>query len=241
MLSFWSIPIEAFASSKGREYYEKTGNVFWKVNTKEKLVSITFDDGPHPVFTPIILDILAKYQAKATFFVTGTKAETYPNLIRREMKEGHEIANHTYNHYIKRNISVDKLTSELEQTDIVLKKIAGYTPALYRPVGGIYNETIINTALKNGKLVILWSWDPRDWNDPPASRITKLVTKAIKPGDIIVLHDWHGTELSQSCQTVLALDDILEYLNEHGYKCVTVSELIFRSKMSNSNPIDPLP
>jgi peptidoglycan-N-acetylglucosamine deacetylase len=231
LIPFFFYQINVAASAKSRAAYEKTGHVFWEVNTREKLVALTFDDGPHPIFTPEILDLLAKYDAKATFFVTGNKVIRYPSLVKREVKEGHEIANHTFNHINGRHITSEKLSSEIKDTDKIIKKVTGFKPSLYRPVGGLYNDLIINTAIKNGKEVILWTWnkDSRDWSDPPVKQICNTMTKDVKSGNIMIFHDWHGSEYSQSCQTVKALDDILDFLYKNGYKCVTVSELLFHS------------
>ncbi|HEY2421452.1 MAG TPA: polysaccharide deacetylase family protein [Neobacillus sp.] len=231
LISLFSLQLNADASTNSREAYEKTGYVIWEVNTKEKLVAITFDDGPHPVFTPKILDILAKYDAKATFFVAGNKGIRFPDILKREVKEGHEIANHTFHHIYNKNITSAKLTSELVETDKIIQKFTGFKPTLYRPVGGHYNDLIIHTAIKNGKAVILWSWnqDPRDWKNPPARQICNYVTKGVKPGNIILFHDWHGSEYTKTCQTVNALETILDFLAKNGYKCVTVSELLYRS------------
>ena len=88
----------ALATEKGRPYYEEKGYVLWEVKTEEKVIALTFDDGPDQTYTPQILDLLAEYDAKATFFVIGERAEKYPNLVRRLDDEGHEIANHTYTH-----------------------------------------------------------------------------------------------------------------------------------------------
>ncbi|MFP5115918.1 polysaccharide deacetylase family protein [Bacillaceae bacterium C204] len=230
IFSLFSYQTNTLASTHSREVYEKTGHVFWEVNTNQKIVALTFDDGPHPIFTPQILDILAKYNAKATFFVAGNKVIRFPDLLKREVKEGHEIANHTY-HHIYGNMTSEKLSSELEETDKIIKKITGFKPSLFRPVGGYYNDLIINTALKNGKVVVLWTWgqDTRDWADPPVSQICNTITKGVKPGNIILFHDWHGSEYTQTCQTVKALDTILDFLYKNGYKCVTVSELLYRS------------
>lgn len=221
----------ATAAIKTREEYEKTGHVFWEINTNDKLVALTFDDGPHPIFTPEILDILAKYHAKATFFVAGNKVERFPEVLKREVKEGHEIANHTFHHVYGNHITSSKLTFELEETDKMIQKYIGFKPSLYRPVGGIYNDTVINTAIKNGKEVVLWSWDQdsRDWTNPPASQICRTITKGVRPGNIILFHDWHGSEFSKKCSTVKALDTVLSYLYKNGYKSVTVSELLYHS------------
>ncbi len=231
LIAIFSYQTNTFASTSSREEYEKTGHVIWEVNTKEKLVALTFDDGPHPIFTPQILDILAKHDAKATFFVAGNKIIRFPDILKQEVKEGHEIANHTFRHIYGKNITAAKLTSELEETDKIIQKLIGFKPSLYRPVGGFYNDLIINTAIKNGKKVVLWSWyqDSRDWANPPASQICNYITKGVKPGNIILFHDWHGSEFTQTCQTINALDTILDFLDKNGYKCVTVSELLYRS------------
>ena len=232
---------EANATRDSREAYEKTGKVIWEVKTEEKIVAITFDDGPHPVFTPQILDLLSKYDAKATFFVAGNKAERFPDVLRRTASEGHEIANHTYSHIYSGKITSEKLTNELVKTDDIIKNLTGKETALYRPVGGLYNNNIINTAIKNGKIIVLWSWnqDPHDWKSPPASQIAAYIKKGLSPGDIILLHDWYGTEDTSVSQTVRALEDVLAYLADSGYKCVTVSQLLYQTTPSVPDLVDP--
>lgn len=220
--------IDALTSS--RAVYEKTGNVIWDGKTNEKIVAITFDDGPHPSYTPQILDILAKYNAKATFFVSGNKVKSNPGILKREIKEGHEIANHTYHHYYDKNMTAELLSSELDKTDKVIWDIAKYKPTLYRPVGGLHNDIIINTAVKKGFKVVLWSWhqDPQDWKRPAPNKISSHIIHSLRAGDIILLHDW-----SDRPQTVMALEPTLDYLYKNGYECVTVSDLLFRSSQSS--------
>ena len=95
---------------------------------------------------------------------------------------------------------------------------------------------VINTALNRGKTVVLWSWDQdsRDWTNPPANQMYSYIKKGVKPGNIILFHDWYGSEYTQSSSTVKALDSILDYLDKNGYKCVTVSELLYRSNTAHS-------
>lgn len=232
---------EASVFRDTRENYEKTGNVIWEVNTKEKMVALTFDDGPHPVFTPQILDLLAKYKAKATFFAAGNKVERFPDVLKRVSKEGHEIANHTYSHIYSSRIPAEKLAEELQKTDSIIETITGQQPTLYRPVGGMHNDVIIDTAIKNGKTVILWSWhmDSKDWSRPPAGKMSRQIITGVKPGNIILFHDWIGSEYTETSQTVVALEDILKYLTKNGYECVTVSEMMYRSSKTLPEPIDP--
>ncbi|MEA1853216.1 polysaccharide deacetylase family protein [Cytobacillus sp. FSL R5-0569] len=217
------------ASIKERDEYEQLGLAIWDFcQMKGNYVALTFDDGPDPVYTPQILDLLKKYQVKATFFVVGKKAKDFPEVIQRINKEGHEIANHTYNHGYDVLIKEDKLTEELIKTEEVVKAITSKSMTLYRPVAGIYNDTIMNTATKQGYLVTMWSWhqDPKDWMNPGVYPIFHHVSTAMKPGDIIVLHDAGGDR----SQTVFALEEILKTMKNIEFKGVTVSELILLSQ-----------
>ncbi|HYK72852.1 MAG TPA: polysaccharide deacetylase family protein [Pseudoneobacillus sp.] len=218
-----------------RGKFEKTGHVFWDIRTKEKLIALTFDDGPDPVYTTQILNLLEKYDAKATFFVIGVEAERYPEIIKRQSKEGHEIANHTYRHHFKDNFNKDKLESELNKAGKVIEDLTGKAPSLFRPIAGYYDERIVNTAIETGYEVILWSWhqDTKDWSRPGVSKITKDVISDTKPGDIVIFHDAGGDR----SQTVKALENILEVLYKEGFKCVTVSEMLSRSEPLLTEPL----
>jgi peptidoglycan/xylan/chitin deacetylase (PgdA/CDA1 family) len=227
----------SYAQASRKAEYKRNGLAIWDIKIKEKMVALTFDDGPNPIYTNQILDLLAKYNAKATFFVIGERAKQYPEILKREVKEGHEVANHTYSHRYDFDNSPAKLNSELEQSAKLIKNITGYKPTLYRPVAGYYNDLILNTAIKNGYRVVLWSWtqDTRDWSCPGINKITNNVILDIKPGDITIFHDSGGDR----SQTVCALENILKYLSSQGFKCVTVSELIYHSEaiVPDSYPI----
>lgn len=213
----------AMSADKGRQYYEEKGLVLWDVQTEEKVVALTFDDGPHPKYTAEILDLLQKYDAKATFFIIGANAEKNPDLLVRQYNEGHELANHTFTHTYKIP-SVQRLMKELEQTNELIFNITGYRPTLFRPVGGEYTDNMINAAVENGYKVIMWSWhqDTQDWKDPGVNKIVRKVLDGTTPGDVILFHDG-GVNRGQ---TVKALEQILPELQKQGYKFVTVSELM---------------
>ncbi|MBK3496169.1 polysaccharide deacetylase family protein [Viridibacillus sp. YIM B01967] len=210
------------ASDKGRRYYEESGQMLWDINTDEKIIALTFDDGPHPRYTEQILDLLTKHKVKATFFVIGENAEKQPELVLREYNEGHELANHTYTHTY--NQSVNVLEKELKKTNDLIHKITGFYPVLFRPVGGQYDDNMINVAVKNGYKVVIWSWhqDTEDWKSPGVNKIVKKVLNNTKPGDVILFHDGGGNRT----QTIKALDKILPELQKQGYKFVTISELM---------------
>ncbi|SES01024.1 polysaccharide deacetylase family protein [Psychrobacillus sp. OK032] len=221
----------AYASSamdKGRPYYEEKGYVLWDIQTEEKVIALTFDDGPHSTYTTQILDLLAKYDAKATFFVIGERAENMPDMILKMGQEGHEIANHTYTHPYK--ITPEKLEDELKKTNEIIHDITGIYPLYYRPVGGSYDDRIINTAVENGYRVVMWSWhqDTEDWKSPGVDKIVSTVLSGAKPGNIVLFHDAGGDR----SQTVKALEEILPKLEQQGYEFVTISELLEITSMS---------
>lgn len=216
---------------KGRNYYESRGEAVWDMPMNRKLVALTFDDGPDPNQTPEILDLLKKYDAKATFFVLGKKAALHPELLKREAAEGHEIANHTYNHiYFNNKIPMGKLEKEISDTHDVIAKYSGQKPHLFRPPGGMYNERMIQVAKEKGYLVVLWSWhqDTKDWRSPGVNYIVRKVLNNIRGGDIILFHDL--VEGPRHSQTIEALKTILPALQEKGYTFVTVSQLVETNK-----------
>lgn len=226
IILFFSFALASFATEKGRPYYEKKGFVLWEIKTEDKVIALTFDDGPHSTYTPQILDLLSLYDAKATFFVVGERAEKHPEIILREIEDGHEIANHTYTHPF--SSSTDQLKMELEKTNKLIHSITGIYPVLYRPVGGNYNEHTVNAAVESGYKVVMWSWhqDTEDWKRPGTQKIINKVLSGTTPGNIILFHDAGGNR----SQTVEALKEILPELKKQGYEFVTVSELLNRSE-----------
>ncbi|MEK4759716.1 polysaccharide deacetylase family protein [Viridibacillus sp. FSL E2-0187] len=221
----------SIAADKGRRYYEESGQMLWDINTEEKIIAITFDDGPHPKYTGQVLDLLAKYKAKATFFVVGEMAEKHPELVLREYNEGHELANHTYSHPYK--TSPKKFEEELKKTNEIIYSITGFSPVLFRPVGGQFDEKMIDIATKNGYKVVIWSWhqDTEDWKGIWSQKIVNKVLQGSKPGNVILFHDGGGNRT----QTLKALEKIIPELQKQGYKFVTISELIasVNGKVSN--------
>lgn len=215
----------ATTTAKGApvEDWLRSGQVIKQVSTTKKLVALTFDDGPSQTFTPQVLDILQQYQAKATFFVVGKRAEKYPELIKRIAAEGHELANHTYNHPLS-PVKADKLAEELDKTDEVIFNITQRHTLYFRPPGGKCTKATVEPALDKGYKVVLWTAqeDPKDWSDPGVAKIVSQVVDNVRNGSIIILHDCGGDRT----QTVEALPQIIEALQKKGYVFVTVSELL---------------
>ncbi|MEI7026284.1 polysaccharide deacetylase family protein [Paenibacillus sp. y28] len=202
--------------------------VVWKVDTDQKLVALTFDDGPNPVYTPAILDVLRQYDAKATFFVLGKRVLLYPEIAIREINEGHEIANHTFDHHFLKNVSPEILKQEIEQTREIIFEVTEQLPQVFRPPGGFYDKALLDLAREEKFTVVMWSWyqDTRDWKKPGVDKIVNTVRSNLHNGDIILFHDMEG----DCSQTVEALKKLLPDLKQQGYQFVTVTDLISKVK-----------
>jgi polysaccharide deacetylase family sporulation protein PdaB len=218
-----------------RSYYESRGEIIWEVPMNEKLIALTFDDGPNPVTTPQILDLLKKYDAKVTFFVLGKQVDRFPDVVKRETKEGHEVANHTYNHIcFNKNIRSDVITKEILRAEKSIQAVTGKKSPWFRPPQGHYNDLVVHSVKKNGYTVVMWSWhqDTKDWSSPGVHRIVNKVLRNARNGDIVLFHDY-------STQTVEALKKILPELKKRGFRMVTISELLkhrrqhFKAKKSS--------
>jgi len=219
---------------KERTYYKYNDNFYKLIKnkilfpyamTKEKVVTLTFDDGPSTKYRPLILKILKKEKIKATFFDLGWKLEENPVLAQRTIKEGHEIANHTYSHRTLTKLSFIKKKLELRMTQKAIFNVTGEQNHLFRPPGGIYDAETTTVAKNLGLITVLWTTDPGDYHSDnpvlsPSPEFIKLkVNYTIFPGGIILLHD--GTD-----KTIEVLPGIIQNLKKLGYKFVKVSELI---------------
>lgn len=186
-------------------------------NTQEKVIALTFDDGPDPIDTPEVLDILKEKNVRATFFVLGQAAHAHPHLLKRIIMEGHEIGNHSFNHDYQQR----RLVEEIKLTDQEVFVSTGTHTYFYRPPGGSLSKNQLETVKKNGHTVVLWSVDSKDWRNPGVKQIVDNVNKNVFPGAIILLHDGGY----QRTQTVKALGPIIDALRERGYRLTTLSGL----------------
>lgn len=185
------------------------------LSSQDKLVAITFDDGPGP-YTDILLDELAARNVKATFFLFAQKVDdcTEPLLLRMQ-EEGHCIASHTYSHARLTSLSNPQIAQELEKADEAISQVTGQSPQLIRPPFGAYDQRVIDAC---GKPVILWSLDTRDWELDNPETVCQNILGAVQDGDIVLLH-----ELKRSSKDgVIAAIDVMI---EEGYHFVTVPEL----------------
>ncbi|MEX1119268.1 MAG: polysaccharide deacetylase family protein [Terrimicrobiaceae bacterium] len=189
-------------------------------NVSDNSIAITFDDGPHPQLTPKLLDLLKERGIKATFYVVGKNVETYPEITKRIIEEGHELGNHTWNHPALPKIGAAKVKSEMDRTTEIIVKTTGVKPATMRPPYGATNATL-NKRLDEefGMKVILWSVDPQDWKYRNADRVANHLIENTKAGGILLAHDIHPS-------TIAAMPRTLDTLTAKGFKFVTVSELL---------------
>jgi len=194
-----------------------------RINTQKKIVALTFDDGPDPVYTPLILETLHKNGVPATFFVLGSQANKYPSIIRWMQKAGHEIGNHGYEHHDLNKLTEQQVYDEIKRTEETIRKIAGVFTQYYRPPGGVITHDVQNAVQTTGYDLIYWSVDPRDWSlKRTAAVIVNSVKQSVTPGDIILFHDGG---LNQK-QTLKALQQLISELRSQGYKFVTISQLL---------------
>jgi peptidoglycan/xylan/chitin deacetylase (PgdA/CDA1 family) len=187
----------------------------------EPAIAITFDDGPHPQFTPKLLDMLKERNIKATFFLVGRNVANFPAIVKRMAEEGHEVASHTWSHPLLTGQSATSVNSQLSRTHEAIVKACGIEPVLYRPpYGGARLTQRRAIQEKFGYSTILWDVDPLDWQSPrTVQKVYDRVLSQTKVGSIVLLHDIHES-------TVDAMPATLDALIERGLKMVTVSQLI---------------
>lgn len=190
---------------------------------KPDCIALSFDDGPHETYTDEILDILAEYGVKATFFMIGKNAKEHPDTVRRVIAEGHEVGNHTYSHKKASTLDGKQLTEEIEAAQSLFVNEFGVTPTLFRPPTGDVDTAAAKLVTDLGYTCVLWAWrvDARDWASPPAEQVVSTVKSNLRGGDILLLHDY----VYGKSPTPQALRELLPYLTEK-YTLVTVSELI---------------
>lgn len=189
---------------------------------KAKLAALTFDDGPDPKYTPQVLEILKKYQAKATFFVVGENCAAYPDIIRQEIKAGHEVENHTYTHpdlVKERAVSTEE---EIVRTGQVIESITGRKPCYFRPPKRLFTSETVKIAESNGYQLVLWTIGVEHRKSKTPEKMANRVIKAAKPGIIILAHDGR---LNRT-KTVEALPSIIKGYQKEGYRFVTLQELL---------------
>lgn len=191
------------------------GGLLFRGNTKMREVALTFDDAPHPLFFPLVLDVLRREHAHATFFVIGRNALAYPYFIRDAAAQGHELANHTFHHVRLPHLSDAQITKELQSTNDLLQKLTGQPVRYFRPPGGEYSPRVLKIAEGMGLTTVFWTDDPGDFQNPGVETVEARYTRHLRPGGIILLHD-------NAPDGLLALPDLLKVVGQRGFTVDTV-------------------
>jgi len=191
---------------------------------QEKVIALTFDDGPWPE-TPKVLTVLREFNVKATFFILGQNLPLYPDIIKQVVQEGHAVGNHTWTHYYPK-MELQKAKAEIENTSAKLQLMTGLKTRLFRPPGGILDNGVADYARSKNYAIIMWSIDTKDFQQPTATVLANRVLNQARPGDIVLMHDGGGNR----SKTIEALKIIIPELQKRGYRFVTVSELLSLSE-----------
>ena len=201
-----------------------TPNVVYRVRTDLPLVALSFDDGPHPTFTAEVLDILQRYDAKATFFLIGERALRHQELVTRIKASGHEVGNHYYENRSTFLHSDTEFLRSLQQTDAAIGPVE--EPKLFRAPGGMAWPRQLRLARAQGYKCVLGCAYPHDPVHPPAWYFTWLIGKNLAPGTIVILHDG----ISDATRSIRALPQILDAGRKRGLRFVSIGELIRASR-----------
>lgn len=194
----------------------------WESPSEQKLIALTFDDGPKRSTTTALLDGLAERGVSATFFLIGAQLEDQEDLVLRMEEEGHQVGIHTYDHIKLTELSQADFDSQVDRTRQLLKEILGHNDFLLRPPYGIMDEGIRQNA---GCPIILWSVDPEDWDSRDTQLIADYVVSHAQDGDIVLMHDIFE-------ESVEAAFQIIDRLHQEGYLFVTVDQLFEAKQVS---------
>lgn len=209
---FFTIPITPQLRGKGVRH----------VTTHEKVVALTYDDGPQPKFTEALLEALKKHATPATFFLIGKRAHKHQALVERIWKDGHELGNHSWSHSILIGRTQRFIRKEIDDTDAAIKA-SGYDKEIhFRAPHGFkfwYLPKVLSSIQRTHILFDVVAWD---WLSPGRDAIVKKVLKHVRPGSIILMHDGVGNKKD----TIAASEIIIQTLKDQGYRFATISELL---------------
>lgn len=184
--------------------------------TEKKRIALTFDDGPHPIYTPQMLELLKEEQVPATFFLLGENVELYGDVVKEIAKEGHLIGNHTYHHVQITSLPMDEACREIQETSDLIEELTGNGTEYVRPPFGTWNRDLEERL---NLIPVMWSIDTKDWTTQNVDWIVQEATKNAEDHDIILMHDSYQS-------TVDAVGRVIEQLEAEGFEFVTVDEII---------------
>lgn len=201
--------------------FQLFGDIVHRVETEERVIALTLDDGPSPHHVDEVLEILAERDVKATFFLVGVAIEAFPETVRKIADAGHEIANHSFTHPRMILMRPARVRREIEDTDAALEALGIDGPNIFRPPFGKKLVTLPWYLAKHDRTSIMWDIYPEHWEGPIEDRVDRVRAEA-KPGSIILLHVMF--KFSQGSRDMLG--PMIDGLHEDGYRFVTMSELL---------------
>lgn len=187
-----------------------------RVGTESPILALTFDDGPHPIYTPQLLDGLKKRGIKASFFLLGKNIAGNEAIVKRMYEEGHLIGNHTFDHVQLSKLADSEACSQITRTSNAIYEITGQYPTYVRPPYGEWKDGLDCTVTM---LPVFWDVDPLDWNTRNTDQIVQKVISSAEDGDIILMHDYYDSSVQAALQ-------IIDSMTQQGYDFVTVDRLL---------------
>lgn len=194
------------------------GSSIYRGAPTDRALALTYDDAPHPLYLPLVLDALRRGGAHATFFIIGRNAEAYPYFVRDIAAQGHEVGNHTYHHVRLPHLSDAEILSEIKSTNDLLTRLTGRPVRYFRPPGGEYSPRVLQLAQTQGLKTVFWTDDPGDFQNPGVLAVEERYARYLRPGGIILLHD-------NAPDSLLALPTLLRLAAEQGYTLEPVGTL----------------
>jgi peptidoglycan/xylan/chitin deacetylase (PgdA/CDA1 family) len=191
-------------------------HLVYRLPADKQCVALTFDDGPHPVYTPLVLEVLRKNGIKATFFLIGNQVESHPDLARKILADGHAVGLHSYSHYGYEAMTYEQRTEDMARDQLAFKTVLGFSPAIFRPPHGHLSLTKLIYCIKNSIRTIMWDVDPEDYKKEGEDLLRmKINGMKLQSGSIILLHD-------DNPATVNVLLDIIKKVREAGFSFGTI-------------------
>jgi peptidoglycan-N-acetylglucosamine deacetylase len=190
-----------------------------KARINSDAIALTFDDGPHPDFTPLVLAVLAKHGMKATFFTIGENLVKYPELARQIVKDGHQLCNHSYFHREYRSLPLAQQLAEIDRTDKLLEEFDGHQRHTFRPPRGELSPRLLFALMRRKQTVAMWSYDSMDYQGLGAKSIVKRFSEQpMSRGEIVLMHD-------DNAHTLDALEELLPAWKLRGWASLSFSGL----------------
>ena len=203
------------------------GSFPYEAETEEKVVALSFDDGPNEPYTSRLLDTLDAYEVKATFFQVGRCAQRFPSATRRVVQSGHVLGNHSYSHSFTRYAKQPRQEVEIIRSQEIFYSLTGITPALYRPPWLCHWPWVMSTLRQHGLQVVSGTFaHPLEIFQPAATKLTDSAARLTRPGTILIFHDGREARGGPRDQSVAAIGPLIERLTDRGYRFTTVDQLL---------------